>query len=253
MNMKGKGLYAIAAVAMCTVCIEAPAAKKTFSPGDNLAQIVNHTSADIQYVIGEGNVEIIGSEAALRNIHASVSNRSLRVRYADNHNSVSSDVIIRVYSENVGNFITYGSGDIKADRIEAVSVSLQSFGSGDITVGTVECTGLQIGIYGAGDITVDKSESSTVKTIVQGAGDITVRHVEAASIEATMQGAGDIFMPSIDGASVRVINHGVGDITLGGEVSTAVLTGQGVGDINARNLKAVKTTKIKQGLGDIHN
>lgn len=226
---------------------------KTLSPGDDLSQIVNHTSADVKYTVGKPHVEISGPESVLRYIKVGVANRCLKIQYAGDRQWESDDVEIKVSAENVGIFIVYGSGDIKADRIEAVSVSLQTFGSGDITVGDVLSTGIQIGIYGSGDITVNSAEASTVKALIQGSGDVTVRKIEASSVEATSQGSGDIAMPSVEASALRATSQGSGDIILGGEVSTAVLTGQGVGDINARRLKTVKTTKIQQGLGDINN
>lgn len=164
---------------------------KTLSPGDDLSQIVNHTSADVKYTVGKPHVEISGPESVLRYIKVGVANRCLKIQYAGDHQWESDVVEIKVSAENVGSFIVYGSGDIKADRIEAVSVSLQTFGSGDITVGDVSSTGIQIGIYGSGDITVNSAEASTVKALIQGSGDVTVRKIEASSVEATSQGSGD--------------------------------------------------------------
>lgn len=247
---------------------------KNFSPGKDLNKIVNYSNVDVEYKYGAPNVEIVGPDSEVSKIKLEVSKGCLTISAGDPKKVVNKNVRINgwmtdvddldayesmnkikimVSAESVDNFVTYGSGDIKIDRIEGEGVSLKTLGSGDISVGSVKCSGLNIGICGSGDISVGSAESVALKILVQGSGDVAVKSLNASGVEAIVQGSGDISMPDVDAASLRVLGQGSGDIRVGGSVSTAVLTVQGSGDIFARSLKAVKTTKIQHGSGDIYN
>ena len=229
--------------------------KRTINVSQWLSKIANYTSADIVYKIGSPSVTVTGPESVLDQMYFITSDNSLTIKTKSGKsgwNAVScAGVSIEVKGYNVGSFLCYGSGDIKADRIEASGVSMQMFGSGDITVGTVECTTLQMTCTGSGDISVGEAMSTSQRYMLQGSGDMSVRKLSASTVETLLQGSGDISLRGIEAVSLKAICQGAGDITLQGEVTSATLTMQGSGDIHARGLKSVKTTKIEQGTGDI--
>lgn len=115
--------------------------KRTINVSQWLSKIANYTSADIVYKIGSPSVTVTGPESVLDQMYFITSDNSLTIKTKSDKsgwNAVScAGVSIEVKGYNVGSFLCYGSGDIKADRIESPNVSMQMFGSGDITVGTV--------------------------------------------------------------------------------------------------------------------
>lgn len=229
--------------------------KRTIHVSRSLSKIANYTSADIVYKIGSPSVTVTGPESLLDQMYFVTSGNSLTVKVKSDKSgwdTVSgAGVKIEVTGTFVGSFLCYGSGDIKADRVESPNVSMQMFGSGDITVGTVECTTLQMTCTGSGDISVGEATATSQCYMLQGSGDMSVRRLSASTVETLLQGSGDIALRGIEAVSLKAICQGSGDITVQGEVTTATLTMQGSGDIHARGLKSVKTTKIEQGTGDI--
>ncbi len=228
--------------------------RKTFGCGDDLAQIVNYTSYDIIYTEGDRcEVVMEGPQEALSRINAGVSNRTLSFRptQGNNGNHYYDNVTIRVTAPAVGTFNIYGSGDLIAQSLEAVSIKLQCFGSGDIIAENTECTSLSISSYGSGDITVRKALCTTGRVLTQGSGDIGVNSIQCSTVDVIVQGSGDVKISGIESSTVQALCQGSGDIILSGETVAAYLTCQGSGDITATRLKAVRTTKTEQGSGEI--
>lgn len=228
-------------------------ARKSFGGDADLAQIVNHTPYDIIYTTGDRcEVVIEGPQRALSRLNAGISNRTLTFRPAHNE-PIYGDVTIHVTAPDVGTFNIYGSGDLIAERIEAISVKIQNFGSGDFIADKADCTSLAINCYGSGDITVKKAICTSGRILSQGSGDINIHSILSSMVEVILQGSSDVKINGIDSTSVQALSQGSGDITLSGNTTTAYLTSQGSGDISASRLKAVRTSKVEQGTGEIND
>lgn len=225
-----------------------------FPVSDNLRQIANHTPFMVKYHLGAPKVEVryFGKEIVTDRITVSENNRCLRIMFSSDSNPVViEDLMIDVWSEDVGTLSNFGTGSFSADKMASVSVTLQNFGTGDIVVNDIDCTTLQLDLYGVGMVKVTHADTCTLKALLQGAGNINVMDLDSNSVDLILQGAGNIDIMNMDATTVQALNQGVGNITLKGDVTSAKYTNQGTGDINARAVQAVRTTKINTGLGSI--
>ena len=247
-NIMKARIMTVAAVMLfgCTSWIEAQDSKSLFV-GEEISQVYNYTSIDMEYVIGRPHVELIGSASDFKDVQFTLTDGKLHIN-GDDYATLK----IRIYGNNLEGFSSFGSGDFSARRITSVSVMLASYGSGDIEVDAVDCTGLQLGSYGSGDVTLTSAVCKTAKLFVNGAGDLNIRKVNAGKVDVGVYASGDIILPSVTATTLNVSSFGSGNITVGGKVDKALLAIYGSGDIDARKLKYTKITKSQIGAGDIY-
>lgn len=231
---------------------------KKFNLDQGILLVANFTSINMEFVEGNPGIEVRGPEKLLRHVILTSSNNTLKIlddfptQTGRRQSKISTERIsIKISGHAIGGFSIYGSGNFRADRLIARSVSLMSYGSGDMNVEKIEATAIQISTTGSGDIAIGSISGSSARLQSYGSGDISVGRLIAAAIENFSAGSGDINVTGIDATSVKVQSSGSGDTRVSGRCTTSTLMSYGSGDINARGLKSVKTSKIRHGSGSI--
>lgn len=207
---------------------------------DDVTEVTNLSSADIEYVIGQPSITVRGPENIVNNLTFNTNANGLMILYRGknvNKGLRTPKVTITISARNITHFMMKGSGDLKGATMSGTLVRLQSMGSGDISFGKIQATGLEILTMGSGDIAIQSASCTSFSINTKGAGDISVNSVTSTTIQAVTMGSGDINIRNIKATNVDAISYGSGDLTLSGSATSVNTTSRGSGDVNTNGLK----------------
>lgn len=234
------------------ICLWLPAyASKKEPPGKSVikypgevSQLVNYTSLDIEYIVGAPKIVLEGTPDQLKDIDIDITGKRITVKYNGKESRSFSNMSLKVYGDNINNFILYGSGNFRAGDLAATKLNIKNYGSGDIIIRNIDSTKLQLDHYGSGDVDLQKAACSSLIAILSGSGSIKMKDVHASSAEIIEQGSGSFEIDHIEAASLKAINNGSGSIKIGGNAATTVVINNGTGSLDSRRLISSRVTNI---------
>lgn len=116
---------------------------------------------------------------------------------------------VRVQARRLEAVVLRGSGDIRADRLEADVFEVTLQGSGDIVVERLQAKAVAISLAGNGDVRLAGTADS-VGAVIDGSGDLRLADLVARQVAVRIRGSGDARVHASDELKVDI--DGSGDV-----------------------------------------
>jgi hypothetical protein len=107
----------------------------------------------------------------------------------------------------------HGSGDLRADRIEAERFALSMGGSGDAHIDRLNVTQLAAVLGGSGDLTVSGAATEQAYRLA-GSGDVRAAQLRGQHVMVSIAGSGNASISAAESLNVSI--HGSGDVVYRG-------------------------------------
>jgi Putative auto-transporter adhesin, head GIN domain len=118
-------------------------------------------------------------------------------------------VRIRVEARQVNAVVLRGSGEVRADRIEAEVFEATLQGSGDIAIDSLQAGAVAVSIAGNGDVRL-AGKALTLGAVIEGSGDLHGEKLQAQKVAVRIRGSGDARVHATDELQVEI--DGSGDV-----------------------------------------
>ena len=116
---------------------------------------------------------------------------------------------VRVQAKKLQAVVLRGSGNVRADRIDADVFEATLQGSGDIVIDRLQANAVAISIAGNGDVRIAGTAGS-VGVVLDGSGDAYCADLVAQQVAVRIRGSGDVRVQATDELKVDV--DGSGDV-----------------------------------------
>ncbi len=116
---------------------------------------------------------------------------------------------VRVQARQLNGVVLRGSGDVRADRIEADVFEATLQGSGDIAVDLLRASAVAVSLAGNGDFRA-KGTARTLGVVIEGSGDVHCADLVAQQVAVRINGRGDARVHATETLKVDV--SGSGDV-----------------------------------------
>lgn len=118
-------------------------------------------------------------------------------------------VQVRVEARKVDAVLLRGSGEVRADRIEAEVFEATVQGSGDIAIDSLQAGAVAVSIAGNGDVRL-AGKALTLGAVIEGSGDLHGEKLQAQKVAVRIRGSGDARVHASDELQVEI--DGSGDV-----------------------------------------
>jgi len=118
-------------------------------------------------------------------------------------------VEVRVQAKKLQGVVLRGSGDVRADRIDADVFEATLQGSGDIVVGTLRANAVAVSLTGNGDVRAAGTAGS-LGVVLDGSGDVHFADLVAQQVAVRIRGSGDVRVHATE--ELKVDLDGSGDV-----------------------------------------
>lgn len=212
------------------------ASRKTIKVTELFTSIMNVSSVDIKYKLGDKTSIIAhGNKSDLEKLDIRVEDGSLIVGLKPGTYSVSNlwlevsaPYIEDFYNRSSGNisikgkldfpyntcgFQTTGSGNITVEEVNANAFEVVCSGSGDVHIGNAVAKDILIRVNSSADVTIDAVKSNQISASVAGSGDVRLAGT-AKEIDFSVTGSGDIAAGRLKATTGTAQLMGSGDITV---------------------------------------
>ncbi len=135
---------------------------------------------------------------------------------------------VRVTMPRLRSLTLYGSGDLKAERMEGEQVDASLAGSGDLVIDDIAAQEARLDLAGSGTLTA-RGRVGESRLSVAGSGDIRADALTAIRTHVSIVGSGDAYAHASEAAKVSIV--GSGDATIRG-TSNCRLSRIGSGDVH---------------------
>lgn len=125
--------------------------------------------------------------------------------HASFHTSRTPVVIIEF--RRLSELVIRGSGDVRADRIEADDFALSIAGSGDARIGDLQAKLFAAVLAGSGDLAVSGRADQQAFRIA-GSGDVNAGHLEGRIVKVAIAGSGDVSVNASESLEVSIAGSG---------------------------------------------
>jgi Putative auto-transporter adhesin, head GIN domain len=116
---------------------------------------------------------------------------------------------IRVHARQMQGVVLRGSGDVRADRIEAEVFEATLQGSGDIVVDSLRAGAVAVSLAGNGDVRMTGTAGS-LGVVLDGSGDVHCADLPAQQVAVRIRGSGDARVHATEELKVDI--DGSGDV-----------------------------------------
>jgi hypothetical protein len=120
-----------------------------------------------------------------------------------------SKVQVRLQARRFNGVVLHGSGDVRADRVEAEVFEATLQGSGDITVKSLHAGAVAVSIAGNGDVRLAGTAAS-LGAVIDGSGDLRCADLVAQQVAVRIRGSGDARVHAVEELKVDI--DGSGDV-----------------------------------------
>ncbi len=213
----------VLALLLATLALPAQAERRGYSI-TNFERIIVNGPFVVRITTGGGSSGYAeGDSAAIRQISAQVTGRTLTVRrnVSDNwggYPGESNDGGATLYlSTNRLNRVTVvGAADVEIDRMRDSRVVASLGGNGRLAIGAVEADDVTLGITGAGMIEAG-GHAEVGRVTVQGAGSVMAGELTIENLRVNLSGPGTIDVTAEREA--EVVSSGNGNVTVRGDAA----------------------------------
>lgn len=123
-------------------------------------------------------------------IETVVESGTLKIRYRKKTGGVQATSIrIVVTARTIEALTVAGAGDLRADRLQARSLTATISGSGEIRIGALEATSFKANISGSGDLTV-AGRTDALQGNIAGSGNLQTGKLESRTASLRIAGSG---------------------------------------------------------------
>jgi hypothetical protein len=107
----------------------------------------------------------------------------------------------------IAEIVMRGSGDLRADRIEAADLALSMSGSGDVRIRSLNAEMFAAVLAGSGDLAVSgRADQQAFR--VAGSGDVAAGKLEGRSVKVSIAGSGDASVHATESLEIRITGSG---------------------------------------------
>jgi hypothetical protein len=171
-------------------------------------RIDNPGSVDVQLHVGEPQrVQVRAGEKVIGDVRTEVRDGTLHLTY-EHHGFSGGDAVVEASVPKLTGIDASGSGDIRADGVDADALDVRSDGSADITL-EGKARRLALDLSGSGDADLAGLSAREARVAVGGSGDADVR--AASRLEVDVDGSGDVRYHGHPALTQRV--DGSGDLS----------------------------------------
>jgi hypothetical protein len=115
--------------------------------------------------------------------------------------------VVIVEFVGIAEIVMRGSGDLRADRIEAADLAISMSGSGDARIRSMKAEMFAAVLAGSGDLAVSgRAEQQAFR--VAGSGDVAAGKLEGRSVKVSIAGSGDASVHATESLEIRIAGSG---------------------------------------------
>ena len=118
-------------------------------------------------------------------------------------------VQVRVKARKLDGVVLRGSGDVRADRVEADTFEATLQGSGGIVIDALQAGAVAVSLAGNGDVRI-KGRAGSLGVVIDGSGDVYCADLQAERVAVRIRGNGDARVHATDELKVDI--DGSGDV-----------------------------------------
>lgn len=130
----------------------------------------------------------------------------IRVRPDASFRASRSPVVV-VEFRSLSELVMRGSGDVRADRIDADDFALSMAGSGDARIGALHAKLFAAVLSGSGDLKV-AGRADQQAYALSGSGDVAASRLEGRSVKISISGSGDAAVQASESLEVSIAGSG---------------------------------------------
>jgi hypothetical protein len=122
--------------------------------------------------------------------------------------------VVVVQFRTLTELVARGSGDVRADRLEADDFALSMSGSGDTRIETLQARRFAAVLSGSGDLVVRGGRADDQAYRLSGSGDLGAGRLAGRRVQVVIAGSGDASVSAAEALDVSI--SGSGDVTYRG-------------------------------------
>lgn len=100
-----------------------------------------------------------------------------------------------------------GSGDVRADRVQAAIFDGTIQGAGDVSITELTADTVALSVSGSGNFKA-RGRAGTLGIVIEGSGDVSVEDLQAKTVAVRIAGSGDARVHATDRLQVRIAGSG---------------------------------------------
>ena len=209
-----KNRILISVIILLTVGILNPAlAEEQERNVPSFSKIALHISGKVYLKQGrEQSVRIVAKESTLEDIITEVKDKTLNIRFPNNHwfgNFDRGKIEIYITVPEVNGLSVSGSGDIASDEIKTGNLDLKVSGSGNIGIDELAAERVSSAISGSGRINIDSGDDGDELSVsISGSGNFNAEGYEADDVSVRISGSGNCKVKSNGSLKARISGSG---------------------------------------------